>query len=358
MSTSKIRVLRLAYVHYQHPDLQKAVDFLIDFGLDIERRDSDKVYLRGYGIEPYLNVAEQSPDGERHFMGGAWEVDTASDLEKAAAMPDATEIRDNDGPGGGKIVSVQDPNGMLVHFVYGQNLRAALTEDSVPGHEITSALPNGALKKQRKGEVRRFTLGPSRVHKVGHYGFAVPKAKFAETRDWYTRHINMKPTDSSFDPVSGKDENCFIHIDLGQEYTDHHSFFLSAIDGNATYCHHSSYEVNDYDEQTIGHHWLEKKGWTNCWGIGRHVLGSQIFDYWFDGSGNIVEHYLDGDLVNEDTPERRIPADLDSLFVWGPDLPLAFVTTKLEDAGTELVIPPDALGSKPAEFKVNTVVKV
>lgn len=223
MSTSKIRVLRLAYVHYQHPDLQRAVDFLIDFGLEVARRDNNKVYLRGYGIEPFLNVAEQSPDGERHYLGGAWVVDSASDLKRAAMLPGATEIRDNDSPGGGKIVSLRDPNGMFVHFVHGQILREALTEDSVPGHETTSPVPNGALAKPRKGDVRRFTLGPSSVHKVGHYGFAVPKDKFEETRDWYTRHMNLKPTDSSFNPVSGKDETCFLHIDLGPEYTDHHA---------------------------------------------------------------------------------------------------------------------------------------
>lgn len=35
------------------------------------------------------------------------------------------------------------------------------------------------------------------------------------------------------------------------------------------------------DTETLGHNWLAKKGWTNCWGVGRHVLGSQIFDYWY-----------------------------------------------------------------------------
>ncbi|KAL1795477.1 hypothetical protein ACET3X_005701 [Alternaria dauci] len=358
MSTSKIRVLRLAYVHYQHPDLQKAVDFLTDFGLEVARRDNDKVFFRGYGIDPFVNIAEQSPDGKRHYLGGAWVVDSASELQKAARMPGATEIRDIDGPGGGKVVSVHDPNGMFVHFVHGQALREAPPEGSVPRHETTNPVPNRALTKPRKGDFRRFTLGPSSVHKVGHYGFAVPKGKFEETRNWYTGHLNLKITDSSFNPESGKDETSFLHIDFGPEYTDHHSFFLTSVDGPATYCHHSSYEVNDFDEQTIGHHWLEKKGWTNCWGIGRHVLGSQIFDYWFDASGNIVEHYADGDMVNEDTPEKRIPNGPDSLFVWGPEIPLAFVTAKLQDVGSRLTMPPDVSVGKPAEFKPDTAVTV
>lgn len=45
--------------------------------------------------------------------------------------------------------------------------------------------------------------------------------------------------------------------------------------------HHSSFEVHDLDTQNIGHQHLEDAGWTNAWGVGRHFLGSQIFDYWY-----------------------------------------------------------------------------
>lgn len=44
--------------------------------------------------------------------------------------------------------------------------------------------------------------------------------------------------------------------------------------------HHTSYETHDFDTQVLGHDWLREKGYKNCWGVGRHVLGSQIFDYW------------------------------------------------------------------------------
>lgn len=78
----------------------------------------------------------------------------------------------------------------------------------------------------------------------------------------------------------------------------------------------------------------------NCWGIGRHVLGSQIFDYWFDASGNILEHYSDGDLVNEDTPWERSPESPNSLYIWGPNIPLAFVTGQIADAGKAIPVLP------------------
>ena len=35
--------------------------------------------------------------------------------------------------------------------------------------------------------------------------------------------------------------------------------------------------------------WLERKGYKIVWGVGRHLLGSQIFDYWWDTSGFMIE---------------------------------------------------------------------
>jgi len=89
-----------------------------------------------------------------------------------------------------------------------------------------------------------------------------------------------------------------------------------------TYIHHSSYEVADFDTQLIGHQWLAGKGWKSVWGVGRHILGSQIFDYWQDPSGFKIEHYADGDVVNADTPSRREVAG--AISVWGPELPKDF----------------------------------
>jgi len=61
------------------------------------------------------------------------------------------------------------------------------------------------------------------------------------------------------------------------------SFFVAELpEDKPAHVHHCSFEVNDFDTQTLGHDWLRSKNWTNCWGIGRHVLGSQIFDYWYD----------------------------------------------------------------------------
>jgi len=66
---------------------------------------------------------------------------------------------------------------------------------------------------------------------------------------------------------------------------------------------HAAFEVEDFDALMTGHAHLRGAGWTHHQGVGRHVLGSQIFDYWRDPWGHVVEHFTDGDLL--DAAARR-----------------------------------------------------
>ena len=101
---------------------------------------------------------------------------------------------------------------------------------------------------------------------------------FAKSLGFWTGHFNLKPSDLLHDP-EGRDITTFMHLDRGHELVDHHCFFF--FEGPKSHVHHSSFEVFDFDTQVLGHDWLIKKGYENCWGVGRHILGSQIFDYWY-----------------------------------------------------------------------------
>jgi hypothetical protein len=57
--------------------------------------------------------------------------------------------------------------------------------------------------------------------------------------------------------------------------------------------------------------------------------------YRFDSAGNIIEHYPDGDLVNQSTLFSHEPAAPHTLYVWGPNVPLGFLTGKPEDFGKD-----------------------
>ena len=152
--------------------------------------------------------------------------------------------------------------------------------------------------------------------------------------DWYTRYFNIVPSDilyvatppSAEDQPERKEVAMFAHIDRGDDLVDHHTLFLtSATPGMKHHVHHCSFEIHDFDTQALGHQWLAEKGYSSVWGVGRHILGSQIFDYWWDTTGKMIEHYTDGDLVNIHTPIAFGPAGHTGLAVWGPEVPKAFL---------------------------------
>ncbi|KAJ9615221.1 hypothetical protein H2200_001295 [Cladophialophora chaetospira] len=330
----KIKLDRLLYTQYQHQNLESAHKFFTDFGFHVAAREDNIIYYRGFGENPFIYVAEQSPDKSKHFAGSGFVVREREDLETASKRPGASKIEQSTAPGRGSYVDIKDPRGNNIRLLHGLTFR----EKEEQKKEIPKpVIFNTWEDKPRKGEFQRFDDGPSKVHKLGHYGVVVDHSVFDETVSWYLDTFSLAKTDSLYDHESGRDTMTFLHIDKGEEFTDHHSFFVQSPPApvKGTHAHHSSFEVDNMDTQLLGHYHLQKKGWTNCWGVGRHLLGSQIFDYWFDPSGNIVEHYSDGDLVNSGTEYGREIAAPDTIAVWGPNVTLAFLTTRIEDIGKE-----------------------
>ncbi|XWX00551.1 hypothetical protein V2A60_008571 [Cordyceps javanica] len=313
--SAQIRVVKLVHMRYQHPDLNTIAGFLQDFGMSVVKQTSDKLWLKGYGNDQYVYFAQK---GEKRFLGGTFQVESYGDLVKASQLPNSSTIEVlHDAPGGGSLVTAWDAEGMPINFIHGQ---IALQAGDLPQKLVV----NYTADKPRKRQFQRFEPGPAAVHKLGHYGLVVKD--FESQMDWYTRNINLVPTDLLY--VEAGDSKAsyvtiFVHVDRGEDHVDHHTFFLSK--GETTHVHHCSFEVHDFDTQQLGHQWLASKGYKSVWGVGRHILGSQIFDYWWDTTGNMVEHYADGDLVNHDTPISHLPATNEGLAVWGPELPAVFL---------------------------------
>lgn len=318
--TEKVNLVRIAHVYYTHAKFEREHQFLTDFGFtEVSRlnvgKSNETIYYRGYGTEPFLYCSTKGQ--EDAFGGAAFVVESWKDLELATRIiPTASEIWEmKNAPGGGECVTVKDPvDGFMLHLVYGQVQR-----DMEEYHEQKEF--NFPTEKRRSAnKFQRMKKGPAQVHKLGHFGLAV--TDFAKSLNFWTHHFNFKPSDLLHDK-EGRDMTTFMHLDRGQEFVDHHCFFF--FQGPKPHVHHSSFEVFDFDTQVLGHDWLIKKGYENCWGVGRHILGSQIFDYWFDTSKFILEHYVDGDQVNCETPITRDVASPDGLYIWGPDLPPTFM---------------------------------
>ncbi|KAK6440388.1 hypothetical protein LTR95_003395 [Oleoguttula sp. CCFEE 5521] len=311
----RVQLARIAHTYYTHKDIEKAREFLIDFGLIECKRVGQSTYYRGYGKEPFLYCAQEG--SEDAFGGVAFVAESLYDLELASrTIPGATEIYElTDAPGGGQCVTFHDPiDGFPFHIVHGQELLT--DETTLP--ELEYNFPTH--KNRAVGKFQRLNSGPAPVHKLGHFGVVV--TNFASAFDFYTSHFNFYPSDIGHDP-DGKDVITFTRLNRGKELVDHHSFFF--FEGPKWHVHHSSFETHDFDVQLAGHHHLRHKGWKNCWGVGRHILGSQIFDYWFDASGFVLEHYVDGDLCNDMQATNRAAASEENLSAWGPEVPETFL---------------------------------
>jgi hypothetical protein len=119
-----------------------------------------------------------------------------------------------------------------------------------------------------------------------------------------------------------------MRCDRGAEHTDHHTVGLAQVPPGAPLgVHHTSFETIDLDAVGMGSEWLKAKGWDkqHVWGIGRHYLGSQVFDYWRDPFGNMIEHFADGDLFDASVPTALHPVGKESLYQWGPVVPDTFM---------------------------------
>ena len=163
-----------------------------------------------------------------------------------------------------------------------------------------------AGRKPRLNGTHRPGAAPAQILRQGHFIFKV--SDINRSIAWYQKALGLKLSDFVY---AGEESNkliAFLRCDRGAEHTDHHTVGLAQVPPGAPLgVHHASCETLDLDSMGMGAEWLKEKGWDkqHVWGIGRHMLGSQVFDYWRDPFGNMVEHYADGDLFDASVPTTR-----------------------------------------------------
>lgn len=120
----------------------------------------------------------------------------------------------------------------------------------------------------------------------------------------------------------------FLHSPHG---SDHHLIALARSEGPGL--HHSSWCVPSIDAVGLGMEQMAVAGYTDGWGVGRHVLGSNYFRYVKDPWGSYAEYSFDIDYIPAGStwPAADHPPE-DSLYVWGPAVPADFVVNT-ETAG-------------------------
>lgn len=306
-----MRVKSLSHVGYFAADLARMKVFLTDFGMQCVAEADGCLYMGGTGAEPYVHVCV--PSQRTGLAWIAFEVESARDLAEAARFEGACPIEAIAGPTEGACVRLRDPDGVevrLVHWTRPCDLAFA---------ETPASPSNTPWHRQRLGATIRVQADRAQVFRLGHVLLNVHDVH--ASGQWYERNLGLRLSDalhaeSSDDLVGG-----FYRLSRGDEYVDHHSIGFVRSQASAGTAHHSSFEMASFDALGIAHQLLQRGGWAHRWGIGRHVLGSQIFDYWYDPEGNIVEHYADGDVFNESTSPGSYLNSPDILAQWAPPLP-------------------------------------
>jgi catechol 2,3-dioxygenase-like lactoylglutathione lyase family enzyme len=307
-----IKVKDIAFGRITAPDLDKEEEFLRHFGMVRSERTKKALYMRGTDPNHHLHVTEL---GEPRFIGLAFYAKSEEDLERATRIEGASQVESIDEPGGGKRVRLKEPNGYQIEILHG-----VASVDTIP--VARQAINWREERFVRRGDVMRVAAGPAHVKRIGHGVFGSPKVK--ETVAWFRKNLGLICSD---DVYAGPKENIigsFNRADCGDEYVDHHIFFCAMNERAGL--NHLSYEVEDIDDVMLGHEHLKSVGkYEHMWGIGRHLLGSQIYDYWADPWGRVHEHWTDSDRLNARNGSNLLSVEEGFRSQWGAGPPEKFI---------------------------------
>lgn len=311
-----IKVRDLAWLEFEKPDLERAALFAEAFGFTVASRTPDELVLRGTAGDGPCVVIRR---GRRsRFTGPVFLADSTRDLVRLADELGAsvTALPENLG---GHGVSVHDPSGLTVKVV------AELTELeplATPAPKTFNF--NGT--QARTNATQRTPHAPAPVERLGHV--VLQSSVFRTALDWYLRHLGLIVSDFLY--FDGQRERgpvmAFIRCDRGSEPTDHHTLAMTL--GPTNRYVHSAYQVADLDTLAAGGEYLLELGYKRSWGIGRHIQGSQIFDYWRDPDGFMVEHFADGDRFDSSLEPGWAPMTVTGLAQWGPRATADFLGTR------------------------------
>jgi catechol 2,3-dioxygenase-like lactoylglutathione lyase family enzyme len=330
-----VKVRDLAWLQFEKPDLDRAEIFARDFGFVVASRTPDELRLRGTLPGTEALVIKKAP--RSRFVGPVFQAAAPQDLDRLAAHS-GVPVRPL---GAGRMVELRDPSGIPVAVVAGTTEYAEL-----PG-QVPLTLNTGITADQhrtrafpRVNATQRIAREPTRVQRLGHVVLETPR--FHAALDWYLETLGLivsdfllLPDDRAYGPTFA-----FMRCDRGDEPADHHTLAMHL--GPSTGYVHSAFQVTDLDALAAGGEYLGERGYRRSWGIGRHVQGSQLFDYWRDPDGLMVEHFADGDVFDASVETGWASMSTSGLAQWGPP-----VTKEFLGGGPSRLL--DALGALRSE---------
>ncbi|MCZ8381812.1 VOC family protein [Mycobacterium sp. CPCC 205372] len=338
-----IKVVDIAWLEFEKPDLTRAEAFARAFGFQTALRDPGRLELRGTDAGAPCVLLRH---GERTRFAGlalraADEVDVLrlADATGRPVLPLPESI-------GGIAADLVDPGGMPVKVVAGMHELPTLPTQ--PPLTV-----NAGRTVHRVNATQRPPRVPARIQRLGHV--VLQSTRYLQTLNWYLDNLGMIVSDFLYFPGQ-RDRGptmSFIRCDRGATPADHHTLALALGPSNRYV--HSAYQVTDLDALAAGGEYLSERGYLRSWGIGRHIQGSQLFDYWRDPDGFLVEHFADGDMFDDTLQPGWAPFTASGLSQWGPPVTRDFLGTTPRSARHEAASMITALRDR-NEFDVHRLI--
>lgn len=252
------------------PDVDAARAFYEElWGLEAVAWEGDAVYLRGSGSEHHIVVLRkaEAPCLARVNLGAPDRavVDTLYEEFERAGGRRTSKPAQLDEPGGGYGFSFVDPEGRTFAVI---------------------------------ADVRRHDELGTRADvpvKISHVVLSSTDADAAATfyRDRFGFRIRDRTKTIAF---------------LGCN-TDHHS--LAFARGKQAALHHVAFELPTIDAVMRGAGRLKRQGVPLEWGVGRHGPGNNVFAYFFDSIGYVIEYTTEMQQVDDAAYHVGTPEDWD-----------------------------------------------
>jgi catechol-2,3-dioxygenase len=278
-----INITRLAHVGLRARDLSKQAEFYTEkWGLDPIVESPQELFLRGEGPDHHVLTLHESEDaGLDHF---AFEVAHPDDIERAADVLFSQGVqivtpptRDLE-PGVKNAIRFKDPDGNVVELIAGVD---QLHDPYGPRDVKPQVLNHVVLNTRDRQRLEEF----------------------------YGGTLGFKLSDTLADFMT-----------FWRCNANHHSIAFATARGDQTGLNHAAFEVKAWQDLMRGVFFLGEHGVRRMWGPGRHLAGNNLFSYYFDPEGNVVEYTTDVEQIRNDDyvpPVRPMIADQ-----WGSGPPV------------------------------------
>lgn len=282
------------------PDLDEEEKFLTAFGFDVQRRD-ELLEIRASASDHVWAVILGGERKRLAFVSlGCYEEDLQKIKAQVAAAGGVFCDSHPAGPSGG--FWFRDPDGNLV-----QVCAAPKTQPDQKSRMVDMNIPANVRGAPARSAAKK--VGPTRLSHMALFTSDVTRSLA-----FYTQAVGVRLADRSGD---------IIAFTYGRHGSDHH--LLAFLIGGGGGLHHSSWDMPNVEALGLGNTQMRAAGYDKHWGPGRHVLGSNYYNYVKDNFGQWWEYSSHIDYIEKDADWTVANfSDEDALYLWGPDLPPNF----------------------------------